>query len=468
VLDIELATGGDPAQFRRYMSSYTSTGGLFVSASLWRTDGPSPAPVISVGGAPVLAPASSTAKAFIARATRIPSFTVTSILADGAQRIGYALADVNHPTYVVYAERAIPANRQVAVERNSAFADLNYATYLGSTTNLATLETTDVPLNRLPLSGDTARASIPFGDTTLTLVTAPIGHLGGSLGAQLPWIFLVGGIVLTSAAAPIAGQLVRRRTAAERDSQTISGLYERLDVLYGEQRAIAETLQHALLPPRNPSIPALELASRYVAGVRGVDIGGDWYSVTLIDDDHVAFVVGDVSGRGVEAAAIMARIRYTLGAYLLEGHAPDVALGMCSRQVDITTDGHIATVLVGIAELASRTITLASAGHLSPLMVTATGSSYLSTTVGLPLGVAPTSYRLSTFTMPPGSSLLAFTDGLVERRDEDLDLGLQRLAGAITDVHGPLEDVLTALLSRMIGDGSEDDIAILAFRWLTS
>jgi serine phosphatase RsbU (regulator of sigma subunit) len=259
------------------------------------------------------------------------------------------------------------------------------------------------------------------------------------------------GLVLTAAAAQVVGQLVRRRGAAEHDAQTIRGLYEKLDSLYAEQRTISETLQHALLPQSNPSIPNLEVASRYVAGARGVDIGGDWYSLILLDDRHFGFVVGDVSGRGVDAAAVMARIRFTLRAYLFEGHSPAAALEMCSRQIDITIDGHFATVIVGLGDCVTREITLANAGHLNPLMVSKSQSQFVVTDVGLPLGV--------------GSTLVAFTDGLVERRDEDLDDGLQRLVVAAAWTDRPLETQLTDVLTVMTGDGAEDDTAVLAFRW---
>jgi serine phosphatase RsbU (regulator of sigma subunit) len=352
------------------------------------------------------------------------------------------------------------------VESDSAFSDLRFATYLGSPANLADMETTDVAPSRLPLSGTIDRETIPFGDTTLTLVTAPIGHLGGTLSAEFPWISLGVGAVLTIAAAVIAGNLARRRAAAETDAQTIRALYDRLDNLYGEQRSISETLQRALLPQINPPIPNLTIASRYVAGARGVEIGGDWYSIIAIDDTHFAFVVGDVSGRGVEAAAIMARIRFTLRAYLLEGHPPDVVLGMCSRQIDINADGHIVTALVGIADRTTREVTLASAGHLSPLVVSGLDAQFASTTVGPPLGVAASSYTSSTFVMDPESTFIAFSDGLVERRDEDLDVGLTRLAAVASAPQLSLEDLLTRVLSTMTGDGAEDDTAILAFRWV--
>jgi serine phosphatase RsbU (regulator of sigma subunit)/type II secretory pathway pseudopilin PulG len=467
-LDVASATHGDPQQFERFIAADTGPTRLFVSDSLWRTDGAAPSLITSDGVPAGLAGGSAAAVAFIRRAMQSTTFVVTTVTVGGLQRIGYALVSPQDPGFAVYAEREIPANRMVPVERNSAFADLYYATYLGSTTSLAALETADIPSSQLPLSGDTVRMTIPFGDTTLTLVTSPIGHLGGALQGRLAWILLVSGLVLTVVAAGVAGNLARRRSEAERDAGIITGLYGQLDELYADQRSIAQTLQHALLPQTNPAIPGLEFATRYVAGVRGVDIGGDWFSVVQIDDERFAFAVGDVSGRGVEAAAIMARIRFTLRAYLVEGHPPDTALALTERQLDITRDGHLATVLVGVADLASRTVTIANAGHLNPIAVSNGQARFVQTSVGVPLGASPTaSYASTTLVMSPGSILFAFTDGLAERRGEDLQLGLDRLAAAATAApqSETLDGFLTTVLSTMTGDGSEDDIAILAFRW---
>ncbi len=378
------------------------------------------------------------------------------------------MADASAPGYVVLAERAIPANRQVPIESNSAFSNLHFVTYLGDTTSSVDLATTDVAPSSLPLRGLTDRTQIPFGNTVITLITSRADRLGGRLGAQLPWIFVAVGALMTAGTALGSTQLVRRRRSAERDADTITKLYGQLNHRFGEQRHISETLQRAMLPQRNPLIPGLEVASRYVAGTRGVEVGGDWYSIVLVDDDHFAFVVGDVSGRGLSAATIMARLRFTLRAYLLEGHLPDRALHMCGRQIDVVEDGHFATVLVGVGNLGTREMTLANAGHLNPLMLTNAGADYVTTKAGVPLGVATSSdYELTTFTMPPDSTLLVFTDGLVERRGEDLVLGMDRLAAAAPPLETSLDDSLARILSTMNHDGPEDDIAILAFRWIT-
>ncbi len=465
-LQIAAATRGNPQAFTQALAASTGPKELFVSVSLWQTTSTSPRRIVAVGAPPDLSPSSLASTSFLTKALASKTFVVTSINAAGQQRIGYAAASATNPRFLVYAERSIPANRQVPIESNAAFADLDYATYLGPNTTPSALATTDLPPRQLPLKGDVAREVIPLGDTDITLIAAAHGHLGGSLGYFLPWAFLIGGLLLTVTAALAAHQLVSQRRTAEHNSETITGLYGELDTLYQDQHSIAETLQRALLPAFNPEVPGLEIASRYVAGAAGVDIGGDWYSLIPLEEGRFAFVVGDVSGRGVSAATIMARLRFTMRAYLFEGHAPEVVLEMCSRQFDIETDGHFATVIVGIGDLNTQQVTVANAGHLNPLVVSGADARFFETEVGLPLGIAPSTYVAQSFAMAAGSTLLCYTDGLVERRGESIDAGLERLARSAAVPEETAEGLVTRVLTELTSDGAEDDLAILAIKWL--
>ena len=466
-LRVAQATNGDPVEFRTSMSRVTGPDKAFVSASLWDLSG-EPRLVEQIGTAPELGVRSAETRDFVSRASTATTFVVTTP-AGVIDRVSYALGDPGEPRWVVYAERAIPADKVVPVQRTAPFTDLAFATYIGPEVRPASLATTNVPVAELPLTGDIATVHIPFGDTTLTLVAAAQRQLGGDLGWQLPWIFLVAGLLLTAVAAVVSAHLVRSRRRAEADRRTIAGLYDRLDVLYGEQRGIAQTLQRALLPAFNPDIPGLDIASRYVAGAEGVDIGGDWYSLIRRGEREVCFVVGDVSGRGIGAAAVMARLRFTIRAYLAEGHSPGTVLSMCSQQFDIDEDGHIATVVVGVLDLETCGLVVASAGHFAPLVVDAEGrATYLEIDPGPPLGVMATTYGETTPSMGIGSTLVAFTDGLVERRGESLDVGLDRLAVAATSGAATVEALLDDLVAALMDDRSEDDTALLAFRCLDS
>jgi serine phosphatase RsbU (regulator of sigma subunit) len=281
----------------------------------------------------------------------------------------------------------------------------------------------------------------------------------------LPWVLLVGGLLLTLASALVARQLSRSRRRAEEDTATITSLYERVDSLYGEQRALSVRLQEALLPRVNPGIPGIEISSEYVAGAQGVDIGGDWYSAIAVDEETFAFVVGDVSGNGVDAVAEMARARFTLRAYLFDGDGAATALAKCSRQFDIAADGHIITVLVGVGNWRTGEITVANAGHPLPLLSSDTGTAFVPMPVGLPLGAGPCTYDSATFALPLGATLLAYTDGLVERRGEGIDTGMQRLVEVVQPlVARPLLSLVDSVVAAMRDQDTADDIAVLALR----
>jgi len=466
-LDVAIATSGDAADFASTLASAVGPRGLFVDASLWERRGAGYAPVAAIGTTRALGP-SSLAESFVGRAARSTTFLVQPVVHGTSERIAYAVGRRTDSRFVVLAERAIPSDRRVSIESNPAFSNLDYATYLGAVT-AADLATTDVAPHDLPLSGDVVTATIPFGDTSLTFAAQASAPMGGTLSEDLQWIVLVGGMLVTAVATIASEQVVRRRHAAEFDAAKISGLYAQLDELYGEQRTIAETLQRALLPAGLPTIANLEIASRYLPGARGVQVGGDWFNIIAIDDHHVGFAIGDVSGKGVSAAAVMARLRFTVRAYLLEGHAPNVVLELCSSQLDVTNDAHFSTALVAVVDLEEHSVTLASAGHLPPLVISPTEAHYVDTPIGPPLGMRCSTYLSTTLVIAPGSTLLAFTDGLVERRGESIDAGLGRLAHHALNTTGALDYLLTQLVECGSSDhvgGFDDDVAIVAMRWL--
>jgi serine phosphatase RsbU (regulator of sigma subunit) len=450
--------------FTQGFSENVGAGGLFLSASMWQRDSAGFRRVASLGTAPAPDPQGSEMRGILDDAMSAHSFVVRSLTVGTQPRIAYALADPRSG-FVVYAERAIPADRRAPVDRDSAYSDLDYAIYLGSGTDSADMTTTSVDPSSLPLRGTTARATVPFGDTVLTLVTTPRDHLGSNLSRRLPWFLLLGGLLLTLTLALVARQLIRSRQRAESDTATITTLYRRVDTLYGEQRALSVRLQRALLPQVNPGIPGMAISSEYVAGAQGIDIGGDWYSAIAVGDETFAFVVGDVSGNGVDAVAEMARARFTLRAYLFDGDGPATALEKCSRQFDVATDGHIVTALVGVGNSRTGEVTVANAGHPLPVLVSAQESSLVPMPVGLPLGAGPCTYDSATFTMPMGGTLVAYTDGLVERRGEDLDAGLRRLLEAVLPLAvRPIRSFVDDLLVAMRDEATTDDIAVLALR----
>ncbi|MGA2528887.1 MAG: PP2C family protein-serine/threonine phosphatase [Acidimicrobiales bacterium] len=462
-VQIASVSGGNEREVSRYLTPYVGPGKAFAYASLWQMTGTGLRQLATVGASFDFA-SRVQERSLVANAVRGAGLVVNKIFRGGRERLGFALAMPGAArSFAVYAEHAIPVNRRASVASNSAFSDLNYAIYIGRSEIRANLLTTS--FTNLPPTGPNAKVTVPLGNTVLTLVASPRGQLGGTLPARLPWILGILGIALSLAMAWTAERLVRRRRSAEHDASEIRRLYSELGALFGEQRTIAETLQRALLPRETPDIAGVEAAVRYVPGAKGMEIGGDWYSVIPIDDGHFGFVVGDVSGRGLSAATVMAGLRFTIRTYFLEGYSPSAILAKCSKQIHVLDDGHFATVLVGVADTSRAEITLANAGHFNPLVIDGEQSSFIDTVVGVPLGVSGGSYESVTVELAPGATLLAFTDGLVEHRGESLDVGLKRLEEVTRGADCPLDQLLTNVIADLTDSGSEDDVAMLGLRW---
>jgi serine phosphatase RsbU (regulator of sigma subunit) len=363
-------------------------------------------------------------------------------------------------TFVAFAEEPFAANRRISVPPNSPLSQLNLAIYLGPSQSAADLLETDSTMP-LPLHGATSTKTIPFGDTMLTITTSPRSSLSGTVPLVLPWAIAVGGLITTVLAVLAIERLVRGRDAA-------ADLTEQVTHLYMEQRSVAETLQHALLPQTIPAVPGLEIAVRYRAAAEKADIGGDWYDVVPVGEDRFVFVIGDVSGHDVRAAAVMASLHYACRAYALEGHPPEVILGQLRSMLDVSRDGHLATVLCGLVEVKAHRVTLANAGHLPPLVASARDAGYPPVTPAPPIGI-PESPVLdpTVVTVPARGLLIAYTDGLVERRNEPLDVGMKRLADAVTGQTSSVDDLVDRIITELTGDGPSDDVALIGLKWLT-
>jgi len=452
------ATNGDPAEFRAYMDAYVGARGPFATVSLWRVDGEVPVPVAVVGSSAVL-PRTAAVTAFLRHAGRSPTMAVLNLLNQPQPTIGYGSAPEapSASPWVVYAERVLPRDRKLNVTRNSAFSQLNYALYLGTSTRASDL--LEASAGQFPLRGSEATVRVPFGDSAITLVATPNGELGGSLLARLPWIVALAGTGLSIAAAVLADYLVRRRRQAE-------WLASENRRMYSEQRSIADVLQHALLPEVLPEIPGVQTAIRYVAGGEGSDVGGDWYDVIPVDDTHFVFVLGDVSGRGVEAATIMARLHFAIRAYAIQGDQPAEILGKLGRLLDIDRDRCFATILCAFVDVVGHEVTLVNAGHPPLLLLNGGSADFVRSAVFPPIGTRDsTEYQAMTFTVPKRATIVAFTDGLVERRGETIDTGLERLRSLTTERLLPLDDLLSKVLIESPADDYHDDRAILAVRW---
>ena len=232
---------------------------------------------------------------------------------------------------------------------------------------------------------------------------------------------------------------------------------------YAFERDVAVTLQRSLLPRELVSCQGLTAAARYLPGAQGTQVGGDWYDLLEVDGKLV-LVVGDVMGRGVEAAAMMGQLRATVRAYAIEGHGPVDVLTRLDHVVLSLTGLHFTTCVVAVLDPARRTLCIASAGHLPPVVVSREGGAQLlELDPGLPLGVGGGAFAEQSVDLEPGSLVLLYTDGLVETRGASVSEGLARLVDALGQPVRSAEEACDLVLAQLAGDReADDDTAVLA------
>lgn len=235
---------------------------------------------------------------------------------------------------------------------------------------------------------------------------------------------------------------------------------------YAKQRDTAVVLQRALLSKLTVPHPDVECASRYLPSGSGAEVGGDWYDTIALPDGTTLLVVGDVMGHGLDAAATMAEYRATVRALAYQQLPPDRILTETDALVQVLDLERMATCLVVALDPRTRTASCASAGHLPPLLAAPGLPNQLldHLPVGPPLGAAVSHYERLAVELPLGSALLLYTDGLVERRDQDIDHSLAELAALALDPAQPLDRMLDTALSRLSSEPGEDDVALLIAR----
>ena len=231
--------------------------------------------------------------------------------------------------------------------------------------------------------------------------------------------------------------------------------------LFEQERRIAEELQRSLLPNRLPAVPGVALAARYEPGGAGAKVGGDWYDAIALPGGRVAIVIGDVVGRGIEAAATMGQMRSALRAILMQADDSGAMAERLNRFALGLGDCMLTTVVMAVFEPATGRVRFTNAGHPPPLLVGPDGSAqYLEDTPSPPMGVVETPrYRERTIELDPGSTLLLYTDGLVERPTQALDTGLQRLreAAVAAGTGADVEGLCASVLGQIRADGEQDD-----------
>jgi serine phosphatase RsbU (regulator of sigma subunit)/CheY-like chemotaxis protein len=235
---------------------------------------------------------------------------------------------------------------------------------------------------------------------------------------------------------------------------------------FEQEHRIAETLQHSLLPEILPQLPGLELAARYVPGGLGTQVGGDWYDVFDLGPGRVALTVGDVVGRGPQAAAVMGQLRTAIRAYAMRNLAPAALMESLDRLLEGLNASTMATALYLVLDQEAGTVEMVSAGHPAPLLVEpGRPGSFVTMDPHPPLGVnldAP--WPSTTLAVEPGSLLVLYTDGLVEERGRSIEDGLRRLAKVVGNGAADIHALCDTILNRMGAQDKGDDVALLLAR----
>jgi GAF domain-containing protein/anti-sigma regulatory factor (Ser/Thr protein kinase) len=275
--------------------------------------------------------------------------------------------------------------------------------------------------------------------------------------AVLTFVFAGSGRQYSSADIPLALDIARRGALALERARA-----------FDQERQIAETLQHSMLPDALPDVTGITLCARYLPG-GAIDVGGDWYDVIPLPGARFGLAIGDVAGHGVRAAAVMGQLRHALRAFASDGNDPVTVLARLNRFVFEQGPLDMATLCYGVLDPMRGRIEIAVAGHVPPLLVQpGRAAVFVEARSAPPIGADVSSrYSSAVVDLEPGATLVFFTDGLVERRGETLDAGLERLIDATRYAPPLLDAACDRLLDRLVGDKHpDDDVALLGVRYV--
>ena len=244
---------------------------------------------------------------------------------------------------------------------------------------------------------------------------------------------------------------------------------------YTRERTTALALQRSLLPQRLPRQSAVEVATRYLPASAHAGVGGDWFDVIPLSGARVALVVGDVVGHGIHASATMGRLRTAVRTLADVDLPPDELLtrlddlvSRISAETDADDDAESdvgVTCLYAVYDPVSRRCSLARAGHPPPALVTPDGAvSFLDLPADPPLGLGSLPFESTEIELPAESILVLYTDGLIESRGHDIDLGFERLRHALTHRTPSLETTCDNVLESVLPGRPADDVALLIAR----
>jgi len=234
--------------------------------------------------------------------------------------------------------------------------------------------------------------------------------------------------------------------------------------LYQREHRIAETLQRAFLPRDLPRVPGLSVHAAYVPGAAESELGGDWYDAFQLSDGRIVLSIGDVTGHGLHAAVSMGQVRQAIRAAAYEGDPPAAMLARANRLLTLSGSDAMATALVGILDPSTMMFSHATAGHPTPLLAVPDGTVKSLPSGGLPLGMRPTTSlpAVSGISLPMGSLLVLYTDGLIEYNRDPVGGEAELIAAIRKELQMPSTNPAQVILERVrAGRDPHDDVAVL-------
>ena len=402
------------------------------------------APGQTLGGAPTAAMQAAE------RSSQIAATPVYQV--KGTRAVAFALRAANGD--LIFEQSILGPVRPPSEAGSRPFSDVRVALY--ASTRPEPGQVVVATTRKLPLPGTVRYAPLMVGSTTWLTGVSAVHPLVGWVAADAPWVALLVGLVGSTIVFLLVESMASRRDVA-------------VEALELEHR-FAESLQRRLLPAL-PELPGLDVASSYVAGADHQQVGGDWFDVFELPSGQAAIVIGDVMGHDVEAAAIMSQLRASLRSYASEGHDPAWTLERLVGYVELFEVPAVVTVIYGILDPPGpggcRRFCWANAGHLPPLLRLADGTVEEMSGGASPLIGAPSSSprSLAEAILPAGSTLLLYTDGLVEVRDQSLGVTVGQLREVLSRADPTsAREVCSSILGVQLATSRRDDVALLVVR----
>ncbi|MEU9860584.1 SpoIIE family protein phosphatase [Streptomyces sp. NPDC047971] len=235
--------------------------------------------------------------------------------------------------------------------------------------------------------------------------------------------------------------------------------------LYQHEHETAVVLQRSMLPQHLTPPPGIEIAHRYLPASDINEVGGDWYDVLPLPGGKAGLAIGDVMGHGIAAAAVMGRLSATVRALVRLDMPPVDLLHQLEATLADLAEPMLATFLYVVCDPVTGHCTITRAGHPPPAVLEPDGRAYIpATSSGVPLGVGGVDFTTTELTLPAGSVLILFTDGLIEGRGTDLDERFADLTRLLTEPQTSLDHVCDSLITRLVPGSADDDITVLAAR----